>query len=85
MEYDRRNSFILSRNERKEKDTHPDFTGSLTDENGREFWLNAWVKESKGRKFFSGSIKPKDGKPAGASGDLRVQLDDEVPFAPEWR
>ena len=65
MSYDNTNSGMLSRNEKKEKDTHPDFKGSVNVE-GREYWLSAWVKEGKpggkmeGRKYFSLSVTPKD-------------------------
>ena len=59
MAFDRTDTFTLSRNERREKDTHPDFTGSLNVD-GVEYWLNAWTKELNGRKFFSGTVKRKD-------------------------
>lgn len=49
-------SGTMSRNKRREKDTHPEFTGSGEFE-GREFWINAWVKEGKDGKFFSLSFK----------------------------
>jgi uncharacterized protein (DUF736 family) len=53
------NSGSLFRNDRKEKETHPDYTGSALIA-GVEYWLSAWVKTSKeGKKFFSFSYKPK--------------------------
>ena len=62
---DNTNSGILSRNDRKEKDTHPDFKGSINIE-GREFWLSGWIKTKKDNsgRFFSLSVKPKDEQPA---------------------
>jgi hypothetical protein len=65
------NSGILSRNDRKTSDNQPEFTGSA-EINDVEYWMNAWVQEKDGRKFFKISFKPKDGqKPAsGPSGDI---------------
>ena len=61
MEYDHTNKGSLFKNDRKEQDTHADYNGSINIE-GNEYWINAWVKESKkdGKKFFSLSAKPKD-------------------------
>lgn len=61
MEYDNTNKGSLFKNDRKELDTHPDYNGSIN-VGGEEYWLNAWVKESKkdGKKFFSLSVKLKD-------------------------
>lgn len=83
-EYDNKNRFTLFRNTRKrEGKNDADFNGTFTDENGREFWINAWSTTPKngGDKFLSGSVRLKDapttGKPAQKK---QVELDDEVPF-----
>lgn len=51
----------LFKNDRKESANHPDYNGSC-EIDGVEYWVNAWVKESKkdGKKFFSMSYKPKE-------------------------
>lgn len=54
------NSGSMSRNKRKEKDTHPEFTGSA-EIDGVPYWISAWVKEGRDGKFFSLSFKPKEG------------------------
>ena len=60
-QYDNTNRGSLFKNDRKELDTHPDYNGSINIE-GKDYWLNGWLKESKkdGKKFFSLSVKPKD-------------------------
>lgn len=64
MQYDNTNRGTLFRNDRKETDNHPDYNGSIN-VGGQEFWLNAWIKtSSKGTKFMSLSVKPKDQQPA---------------------
>lgn len=58
-QYDNTNTGTLFRNENRQSDTHPEYSGSLNVE-GKEYWLNGWVKESKnGKKFFSLRVKPK--------------------------
>ena len=50
----------LFKNERKENEKHPDYNGTAKI-NGQEYWMNAWIKESKGgKKFFSFSFKVKE-------------------------
>lgn len=54
------NSGALFTNDKKLKDTHSDMNGKITIL-GREFYLNAWKKQSKeGKPFLSLSIKPVD-------------------------
>jgi hypothetical protein len=76
----------LFKNNRKEKETHPDYAGSVMI-NGKEHYLNAWLKEGKNGKFFSGSIgkekAPKDNfKPRGSDEMPKIIDDDfgDTPF-----
>ena len=84
MEYDNTNRGVLFRNDKKESEKHPDFTGSM-DVGGVDHYLSAWVKESKqGKKFFSISIKPKNevAAPAIQQAKQAVEQDfeDDIPF-----
>lgn len=66
MAYDNSNRGALFKNDRKEKDTQPDYTGSLN-VGGVEFFLDAWLKTAEsGRKFMSVSVKRKDKQPEAA-------------------
>ena len=55
----------IFKNDRKEKDTHPDYKGSIVDLSGQPCWISLWVKRSEGKPpFFSVSIQAKETKPA---------------------
>lgn len=97
MAYEKRDlTWSLFKNTEKTRDTHSDYQGWLI-VNGQEYWLNGWIKEGAKGKFFSGTIKPKnaartqsgdgDALPSHAPARPPVgrDMDDEIPFAPEWR
>lgn len=80
-EYDNELRGSLFRNDRKEKETHPDYTGSCQIK-GVEYYMNAWVKESKaGKKYFSFSFKAKDA-PVQSANTVAVtdDMEDDLPF-----
>ncbi len=52
-------SGILYKNDRKEKDNHPDLTGSIMIK-GVAYWLSAWKKDTGKGPFYSIAAKPKD-------------------------
>jgi uncharacterized protein (DUF736 family) len=59
MSYSNENKGVLFKNNDKESDKHPDYKGNI-DVNGEEFWLSAWINESKkGTKYMSLSVSPK--------------------------
>jgi len=79
-QYDETNRFALFKNDRKEKDTHPDMTGTINVD-GVEYYLNAWTKTGSKGKFLSGSIKLKEAKPAPKSAPAADPFDDSsIPF-----
>ena len=63
MAYDNTNSGLLAKNDRKEKDTHPDYRGKINVD-GQDYWLSAWIKVGRegsklsGQKYFSLSVTP---------------------------
>lgn len=56
MNYDNTNTFVLFKNNRKESDKHPDYTGTIELENGKKLKLAAWIREGKKGKFMSGRV-----------------------------
>lgn len=94
QQYDNNLRGVLFKNDRKEKDSHPDYKGSC-EINGEEMWLSAWIKEGQKGKFISLSFQAKDGpKPAKSSPPRSTQkpmhgtktdsdfddMDSDVPF-----
>ena len=84
------NSGALFRNSDKADPKHADYGGSISIEGVGEFWINGWLKDGAKGKFLSLSIKPKQQKTAvaaagGAGRCAKADMDDEIPFAPEWR
>lgn len=77
----------LFKNKRKEKDTHPEYTGTVT-VNGEQYWLSAWLKkDSKSETYMSLALKAKDEPPrqgarlsAQTPKDDRALIDDDIPF-----
>lgn len=87
MEYDNTNRGVLFKNDRKEKETHPDYKGNYTDANGAEFWLSAWLKKDKnGNTFMSLSTTAKDDAHNRGMAQVRQaakpteELEDDLPF-----
>lgn len=89
MTYDNNLTGIISKNERKTDDKHPDIKGQCEIE-GIQYWVDGWMKtrNSDGGKFYSLRFKRKDaapakpaakpaGRPAPAGG---IDDDEDLPF-----
>ena len=61
-QYDNTNRGVLFINDRKERDSQPDRTGSINIE-GVEYFLDGWIKDGAKGKFLSLSVKRKDKQP----------------------
>ncbi len=82
------------KNKRKSDEKHPDFNGEVRLPDGRLHFLDVWVQKTKaGDNYFSIKI---GNEKTGAKSDRPVMdntraggfsrdLDDSVPFAPEFR
>lgn len=85
-QYDNTNRGIISKNTRKEADTHPDIKGQLNVA-GVEYWVDGWLKQRNdgAGSFYSLTVKPKDSpaatpKPAQKPAPRRAQEDEDIPF-----
>jgi hypothetical protein len=77
---DRNNAGAIWKNERREKDTHPHFTGSAIIE-GVEYWVSAW-KRDEHAKENSPALKfvftRKEKRPASPA--AQEDFNDDIPF-----
>jgi len=100
MAYDNTNRGSIWPNKKKRPDKQDaDFTGSLNVE-GVEYWVNAWRRKedaSPDAPSLSFTIRPKDSqsiseratakirKPDPISSGRNADMNDDIPFAPEFR
>jgi len=80
VSYDNSLRGALFTNDRKTNPNHPDYRGSIQDDQGREFWVSAWIKTPRngGDRFLSLALTPKDDAGANAprsSGSTRTADD----------
>lgn len=91
MAYEQKDmSGTLFVNDRKDKDTHPDRTGTALID-GVEYWVSGWLKQGKKGPFLSMSFKRREVeqqthrqnaplKPDPRITTGRQEMDDEIPF-----
>ena len=78
MAYDPKpGSFSLFKNQQKQSDTHPDYSGDGKDLAGNAVYVSAWLKEGKSGKFMSCSFKLKEAKKTVEEKPLDI---DDIPF-----
>lgn len=94
MPYDNTNRGSIWKNEKKAKDTDPDFTGQMN-AGGVDYWVSAWKRKpdaAANAPALSWSVKPKearretmpaartDGRTVTPRRSVSDDLADEVPF-----
>jgi hypothetical protein len=83
QQYDNELRGIIGKNDRKEKDSHPDIKGQC-EILGVQYWISGWRKEKKdgSGSFYSLSFEPKETAPAKAAPKKQAARDDsdEIPF-----
>ena len=78
--YDNTDRGALFKNHDKESDDHPDYRGQINVD-GTEYWLSAWLKESKkGEKYMSLAVKLKETAPKKSQRPSHETDDDQIPF-----
>lgn len=71
----------IFKNERKEKETQPDYRGDFVTPSGEALEISLWVKTSKsGKKYFSVSVKEPYKKSESEAGGATTEEDDDLPF-----
>ena len=79
----------IFKNNKKEKESHPDYNGKILDPNGKEWELSLWVKKSAaGNSYFSVAVKEPYKKDfvdstvdhAKSKNDLLNEDDNDLPF-----
>lgn len=86
-QYDNNLTGFIGKNDRKEKDSHPDIKGTC-EIDGVQYWISGWRKERKdgSGSFYSLRFEAKErpalkpaNKPAQTNGGL-ADMDDDIPF-----
>ena len=80
-QYDNNMSGTFGRNQRKQADNHPDFTGKCEIENVK-YYISGWIKQGPSGQFFSLSFKPVEPKQAPASAPVNAPAEEfsDIPF-----
>ena len=71
-------AFSLFKNDKKEKESQPDWKGSIKLPDGSEFWFDAWTKQGTKGEFISGKV----GNPKNSNGGAVNQPTAYRPFPP---
>lgn len=84
-QFENKNTGVFFKNDRKNEEKHPDYTGTYWDKDGVEHYADMWLKKSNksGASFLSFRTKPKQAKAQKqefSDRPLSETLDDGIPF-----
>lgn len=83
-QYDNNLRGALFKNNKRTEERQPEYTGNC-EIDGKEYWVSAWVRESKnGTKFFSMAYTPKE-QPVTpnvtpVTSNVTADVNDSIPF-----
>ena len=78
-QFDNTNKVVIFKNNKKEKETQPDYTGTVNVE-GKDYSVSLWIKEGKAGKFFAGGIQEPFKKMENFSDKVNKKNDSDIPF-----
>ncbi len=80
-EYSDENRGVLFKNDKKESEKHPDYTGRIN-VGGKEMRLAAWIKEGQKGKFMSLMVSEfqKQEAPKQTGAGKLADMSDDIPF-----
>lgn len=87
-QYDRTNTFALFPVKDRKTDKHPNLSGTLTLDDGSEWFIDGWTTTAKnGSKFINGKVKRKQARQEDVVARVQQGVnqhfgtgDDEIPF-----
>lgn len=93
-QFDNTNRFVLFKNKEKRDDKDRDYNGTVNID-GKDYWLNGYIKQSDKGAFISCTVRPKDApqqtisqramprRDSISSGKVNIipdDMDDSIPF-----
>ena len=77
----RDNSGVLFSNDKREKESHPNYKGNIRVD-GKDYWISGWIKEGKNGKFMGLAVSPKEeqSQPQSKPKAKIEDMDSDIPF-----
>lgn len=78
----RENSGVLFSNDKREKESHPNYKGNIRVD-GKDYWISGWIKEGKNGKFMGLAVSPKEEQTSQPQSKPKAKIEDmdsDIPF-----